>query len=278
MSGSAGPVIKSRANPAVRRFRVLKDRGPDGDALLIEGARLLEEAVAAGLRILEVATTPAASARPRIPALLELLRERGVPLRLMHEDVLASLSETEASQGLVALARRPVFDPEAPFRGVPLVVVGVGLQNPGNLGGLVRTAEAAGASGALFTEGSADPMSWKALRGSMGSAFRLPHARGMSLPEAEARLRAHGITIVATSSDQGEPYDEAVLDGPLALIFGNEGAGLPEAALARADRRVRIPLAGPVDSLNVGVAAGVVLFEAARQRRRADGKEEVGRA
>ena len=268
MSVAAGTVIRSRANPCVRRFRALKERGPEEDRVLIEGTKLLEEALAAGIAVLEVAATPAAVARPRVVALLEPLREHSVPVRLMDEDVLVSLSEAETSQGILALARRPVFEDEALFRGIPLVVVGVALQNPGNLGALLRTAEAAGASGALLTEGSADPMSWKALRGSMGSAFRLPHLAGTPLLAAERRLRTRGLAIVATTSEGGEPYDEARLDGPLALLFGNEGSGLPEDVVARADRRLRIPLAGPVESLNVGVAAGIVLFEAARQRRR----------
>jgi TrmH family RNA methyltransferase len=273
MGQPGATVIRSRSNPAVRRFRSLKEHGADADLLLIEGTKLLEEAVSADASIREVAATPAAAARPGVGALLSALRARSVPVRLVHEDVLASLSEAETSQGVLALARRPAFADDAPFRGVPLVVVGVALQNPGNLGGLIRTAEAAGATGAFFTEGSADPMSWKALRGSMGSAFRLPHVGRLSLREVEERLRARGIAIVATTAEGGEPYDQARLDGPLALLFGNEGSGLPEDALARADRRVRIPVAGPVESLNVGVAAGVVLFEAARQRRAAKRKE-----
>jgi TrmH family RNA methyltransferase len=274
----SAPVIRSRSNPAVRRFRSLKQGGPDADLLLIEGTKLLEEALAADARVVEVAATPAAATRPRVAALLASLRDRRVPVRLLDEDVLASLSEAETSQGVLALARRPTFAEDAPFRGVPLVVVGVALQNPGNLGGLIRTAEAAGATGAFFTEGSADPMSWKALRGSMGSAFRLPHVGGLSLRELGKRLRARGIALVATVAEGGEAYDQARLDGPLALFFGNEGSGLPEGVLAGADRRLRIPLAGRVDSLNVGVAAGVVLFEAARQRRRAAEPEEVARA
>jgi TrmH family RNA methyltransferase len=269
-------VIRSRSNPAVRRFRSLKQGGPDAGLVLVEGSRLLEEALAAGVSVVETAATPAAAAKPGVAALLSLLRDRRLPVRLVDEGVLASLSEAETSQGVLALARRPAFTEDAPFRGIPLIAVGVALQNPGNLGGLVRTAEAAGATGAFFTEGSADPMSWKALRGSMGSAFRLPHAHGLALPEVEKRLRARGIAIVAAAAEGGEPYDQARLDGPLAILFGNEGSGLPEDTLARADRRVRIPLAGPVESLNVGVAAGILLFEAARQRRAA--AREVARA
>jgi len=278
MGDPATTVIRSRANAAVRRFRARKEQGPDAELLLIEGTKLLEEAVAAGLIVAEVAATPAAAQRARNAALLAPLRSRRVPLRLVAEDVMASLSEAETSQGVLALAHRPRFVEDDLFRGVPLVVVGVALQNPGNLGGLLRTAEAAGATGVWLTRGSADPLSWKALRGAMGSAFRLPHLAGSPLAEAERRLRARGLPIVATTSAGGDPYDRARLDGPMAVLFGNEGEGLPADLLARADRRVGIPLAGPVESLNVGVAAGVVLFEAARQRRAAAEPREVTRA
>jgi TrmH family RNA methyltransferase len=144
--------------------------------------------------------------------------------------------------------------------------VAAGVQNPGNLGGLLRTAEAAGATGAILTAGCADPLSWKALRGSMGSAFRLPHLRGLAIGDALSALEARGIAVLATAADGERRYDEADLRGPVALVVGSEGAGLPAAVCRRAAARLRVPLAGPVESLNVGVAAALVLFEAARQR------------
>ena len=115
---------------------------------------------------------------------------QGVRVRRVHEDVLASLSEVETSQGLLAIAERPRFEDARLFAGVPLVVVAIDVQNPGNLGGLLRTAEAAGATGALLVGATADAFSWKALRGSMGSAFRLPHLRERSLEAALDRLEA----------------------------------------------------------------------------------------
>src|SRR6185503_12540509 len=138
--------------------------------------------------------------------------------------------------------------------------------DPGNLGALLRAGEAGGATGAYLTRGTADPFSWKALRGSMGSAFRLPHVAGVSVEDALARVRARGLTAIAAAGRGGERYDRLDLRIPLALIVGNEGAGLPEAALRAADRTATIPIREPVDSLNVAVAAGVLLFEAARQR------------
>jgi TrmH family RNA methyltransferase len=184
----------------------------------------------------------------------------------MTAELLASLSEAETSPGLLALARRPAFDEARLFRGTALVLVVEGVQNPGNLGGLLRTAEAAGATGALLTAGSADPFSWKALRGSMGSAFRLPHRAGLPISEALEALEARGVRVFATAKDGERRYDEADLRGPVALVVGSEGRGVSPEVRKRASARLRVPLAAPVESLNVGVAAALVLFEAARQR------------
>jgi RNA methyltransferase, TrmH family len=148
------------------------------------------------------------------------------------------------------------------------LLVAVGIQNPGNLGSLLRTAEAAGATGAWLTEGCADPYSWKSLRGSMGSAFRLPLRRRVETASLAETLRARGLRTLAAGATAARRYDAVDLRGPLALLLGSEGAGLPDELAAAAELRVSIPLARPVESLNVGVAAGILLFEAARQRRR----------
>jgi RNA methyltransferase, TrmH family len=145
--------------------------------------------------------------------------------------------------------------------------VAVGVQDPGNVGALLRTAEAAGASGAYLTGGSADAFSWKALRGSMGSAFRLPHFRVRAAVAVVERLRQAGLRLVGTDAGASAPYDRADLRGPVALFVGAEGSGLPADVLDTLDERVSVPMAGAVESLNVAVAAGVLLFEAARLRR-----------
>ena len=263
----AAPLIRSRSNAVVRRFRALKERS-GGDLALLEGTKLVEEALAAGATVTEVAASPRAGRTPRGRALLEALAKRHVPVSFMHEDVLASVSEAETSQGVVALARRPVFAEETMLAGDPLLLVAVGIQNPGNLGALLRAAEAAGATGAYLAEGCADPFSWKALRGSMGSAFRLPHLRRVGARETLKRLDARGVVTVAATSSGEVLYDQVDLTRPVALVLGNEGAGLDPELLAAASARVAIPMRGGVESLNVAVAAGVLLFEAARQRRR----------
>jgi TrmH family RNA methyltransferase len=257
--------LRSRANPVYKRPRALTAR-PDRELCFLEGPRLVLEALEAGVAVVEAAASERAEASPAGRAALAALRQRGVPLRPMSAALVSSLSETETSQGLVALARRPSLPGERIFRGTPLLLVADGVQNPGNLGGLLRTAEAAGASGALLAGGCADPFSWKALRGSMGSAFRVPHLRGIPIDQALDLLEARRIPVLATTAQGERRYDEADLRGPVAIVVGAEGAGLPATVLERAAARLRIPLRNPVESLNVGVAAALVLFEAARQR------------
>jgi len=257
-------LIRSRSNPLVRRLRALKEKA-GGELMLLEGPKLVAEALASGVEVVEAAASPRGASGDA--GVVGALRARGVPVRLVDDGVLASLSEVETSQGLLALARRPAFAEERIYAGTPLVLVAAGIQNPGNLGALLRTAEAAGATGAYLTDGAADPFSWKALRGSMGSAFRLPHRRRLTTADALARLEAHGVSVLAADPGGAKRHDEADLRRPIALLLGPEGAGLAPAVRARASASVAIPMTRGVESLNVAVAAGVLLFEAARQRR-----------
>jgi TrmH family RNA methyltransferase len=263
---AAPEVVRSRANPLYKRLRALVDRGASREACLLEGPRLVLEALSAGVEVLEAAAAPRAERTPAGARALEALDAAEVAVRRVSEELLSSLSEAETAQGLLAVAGRPAFDADAARGGTPLVLVADAVQNPGNLGGLLRTAEAAGATFAFLTAGCADPFSWKALRGSMGSAFRLPHSRGRSLDDVLDALGRGGVQVVATAADAETRFDQADLRGPVAVLVGGEGAGLPAEALARAAVRVRVPLRPPVESLNVGVAAALVLFEAARQR------------
>jgi len=262
----AEETIRSRANPLYKRLRSLRDKGAASGLCLLEGPKLTLEAVTAGVELVEAAMAPRAETIPAGVRALEALRTRGVPLRRMSAELVASLSEAATSQGLLALARRPAFALESVFRQTPLVLLIDGVQEPGNLGALLRSAEAASATGALLTAGCADPFSWKALRGSMGSAFRLPHIAGLDIRRALEELASRRIAVLATASDGALRYDEADLTGPTAIVVGREGSGLPAEVRERAETVLRIPLAPPVESLNVGVAGALVLFEAARQR------------
>lgn len=261
--------IRSRSNPLVQRLRRLKQRAGDDDGLmLLEGPKLVLEALRSSVEIVEAAAGPRADSSAAGRQALETLSAAGCEPRLLDDDLLSSLSESETSQGLLALARRPKFQVDTLFPArAALLLVLVGIQNPGNLGALLRTAEAGGATGALLTTGCADPWSWKALRGSMGSAFRLPQLRGLSLDETLALLRVRSVRTIAASAWAQLSYDDVELRSSCALLVGNEGSGLPEAVVSAADLQVRIPMASTVESLNASVAAGILLFEAARQRR-----------
>lgn len=146
----------------------------------------------------------------------------------------------------------------------PLLVI-AGVQDPGNLGTILRSAEAFNAVGVLFGEGTVSPFNWKAVRASAGSVFRLPVVK-VELPEALNQLQERGLRLIATSSHKGRPLDEASLTGPLAIFIGSEGAGLSRDLLKQMDEIVAIPHSPKVESLNAGVAASIVLYEIARQK------------
>ena len=256
-------IIRSRSNPLVQRLRELSRGDRASGLMLVEGVRLAEEALVAGVEILEAAALPALEDAPRGAALVHELSRRGVEIRRVDRAVLDSLSDVETSQGVLLLARRP--SPAATGLDLGFALVLAGVQNPGNAGGLVRTAEAAGVTALFAGEGTADLFAPKALRGAMGSAFRMPVREGTTA-SAIAALKTAGTTVWA-AADGGRPYDAVDWRAPSALVVGNEGAGLPDAVAAACSGRVTVPMAGRVESLNVGVAAGVILFEAARQRR-----------
>ena len=147
-----------------------------------------------------------------------------------------------------------------------LLVIAAGLQDPGNLGTIARSAEVFGATGLLLSERTVSPWNWKALRASAGSMFRLATVK-VELGTALLDLKARSVRVLATSSHKGALISQTDLSAPVALIVGNEGAGLPREILALADETVAIPQSSKVESLNAGIAASVILYEAARQRR-----------
>ncbi len=256
--------ITSRRNPLATRFRnaARRDTGTDSTVLL-EGPRLVEDALAAGLR-LDVAAV-AASPAPRVSALARRLEPVTRVVRVTAA-VMEALSPAATPSGLVALAAlRPAPAEDAMREPRPLVVALSGVQDPGNAGAVIRAVEAGGASG-VVTVGGADPLGWKALRGAMGSAFRLPIARADD-PAAVARLAAaHGLRVIAATPHGGTPVAEIDLRSPCLLWLGAEGAGLGGDAAATADETVSIPMRPPVESLNIAVAAALIVYEAARQR------------
>jgi len=246
----------------------LQSSRPEGQRIGLEGTRLVSEAIRSGLEL--EAILASASAEAPLAALLAELDRPTLVLRTTDK-LFASVAATETPQGIAALLRPRPFAFEDLLRGGdPLVVVLAGVQDPGNVGTILRSAEALGATGAIALRGTAHPYSPKSLRSSAGSALRLPIISELAAPVALAQLRVSGLKIVAASSAKNpDARDPGTFDfrQPVALFIGNEGAGLAPEIERSADALIRIQLAEPVESLNAAIAASLILYEAARQRR-----------
>ena len=280
--------VTSRQNAIVKTFRKLAARRARGEThLLLDGEHLVREAADAGLTLTMVAVAsrllarspdPGPSTRSHesagslrashgIPDLVARLQRQGTRLLAVSESVMSAISPVRTPSGIIAIATYEPPRLEGVMNGkVPLVVLLAGIQDPGNLGAAARTAEASGATGLVACSPSADPFGWKALRGAMGSTLRLPVPERVPLNEAVQVARRKGLAITAAVPRGGTPLFELDWRRPIAVLLGGEGAGLTEGDLEHADERVSIPMKPPVESLNVAVSAGVLLYEAARQR------------
>lgn len=264
--------IDSPANPLVKAVGRLRAGREREDRFVIEGTKLAAEALSAPLAIEQAlfSTTFAESEAGR--QLSAKFERAAIPRAVLSERAFRRLSALETPEGVLLVARRPKTSLSA-FAGELLVVL-MGVQDPGNLGAIARVAEASGAHGLVSCRGTADAYQPKALRGSMGSLLRLPVLEGGEPGNAVAALRARGFRAVACVPHGGVDYHQAQLTGKLALLLGSEGRGLPPSLLAAADLALSIPMKSPVESLNVAVVAGLVLYEAARQREQFGTREK----
>jgi TrmH family RNA methyltransferase len=279
-AGLWADVITSRDNKWLKTFRAaLRGTGPaEGEPIGVEGPKLVEEALRAGLEAeaLLVSESGEREAGRILHAASE--SEAGIPRSRVFrttDKLFQSVAGTEAPQGVAALFRQRAWGFDDVLRGsgalrenAPLVIVLAAVQDPGNVGTILRSAEAFGATGAATTRGTADPWSPKALRASAGSALRLPVIRGMAVPILLAQLRVAHVKVYAAAARHADAFDavQADLREPVAIFVGNEGAGLAPEIKNAADATVSIPMNRAVESLNAGIAASVVLYEAARQR------------
>jgi len=259
--------LTSRDNRWLKRFRAaLRGAEPDADGCIgIEGPHLVEEALRLGLDVPAILCSASGEHH------LERLVGGGglgpaTQIFRTSDRLFDGVADTRTPQGIAALVRPRAASFDELLRGVPLVVVLVEVQDPGNVGTILRSAEAFGATGAATTRGTANPLAPKALRASASSALRLPLLAGASAPILLAQFRAAGVKTFAASTSRGLAPSETDFRAPVALLIGNEGAGLPPEVERSADAQVRIPVVAPVESLNAAVAASVLLYEAARQR------------
>ena len=263
---SAPRLIQSRQNARVKDLRAAFARAgrSDDGYIAVEGEHLLGEALASGLHFAAVFVQTGSEAildRLHLPASIEVLA--------LPPEVFASAAGTESPQGIAALLRPPSFTLDQVLTNsenrTPLIVVSAGLQDPGNLGTLIRTAEAFGATGFVLLPGTVSLFNQKTLRASSGSVFRLPCANAK--PEALfTALKKRGVSAIAAVASDGNALTACDLTRPSAIILGNEGNGISEEILKLIEQRVTIHTPGPVESLNAAIAGSILLYEAARQR------------
>lgn len=258
--------ITSPQNALLKQMRKAFSRAElteEGHAA-IEGIKTIDEAIRAGLQLRAVVFSDAGTARadhllPQVPAKAEAV--------VVTDEVFKSIVDTQSPQGVAALVSLPVATIDQIVSVPdPFVVMIVGLQDPGNLGTIIRAAEAFGATGAILCEGTVSVLNAKAVRASAGSSFRLPIVSA-KFEATVSRLRGANLKLVGTSSHEGNALPETDLRGGIAIVIGNEGAGLSRTAGSRLDGFVKIPHSSKVESLNAAMAASLILYEAARQRR-----------
>jgi TrmH family RNA methyltransferase len=256
-------MLTSLQNPLVKQMRKLhqaKERRSQ-DLFLLEGTHLLEEACASGCSFVTFCYTE--DWQQAHPLLWQRLLDRSQRTELVNDAVLRSIATTVNPDGAVATVKRFVHSPSSEIQlGIALET----LQDPGNLGTVIRTAAAVGADGLWLSADSVDIDHPKVLRASAGQWFRLPMQVTPNLLEKVQQFKAQGIQVIATLPTATKTFWEVNLDRPTVILLGNEGAGLSPELAATADVSVKIPLAADVESLNVAITAALILYEARRQR------------
>jgi TrmH family RNA methyltransferase len=260
--------VSSRQNSIVALYRAAA-RGETRDVMLLDGVHLVTEAVAAGVHIRHVTVKTEAMAITEIGALVDKLERADVDVVTASASVMDTVSPVRSPSTVVALADRPAARETKIFgQAASLLVVAVDVQDPGNLGAIVRVAEAGGATAVVAAGACADPFGWKALRGSMGSALRLPILVMPTADSAVEEARRRRCRVVAATPRGGRSVFEVDFNGSIAVLIGSEGPGLPPTLVDNADERVTIPMDAPVESLNAAVTAALLVYEARRQRTR----------
>jgi RNA methyltransferase, TrmH family len=268
-----GPELTSIRSPRVKAARQLSKRALRlrARSFLAEGPQAVGEALAPGGVVSELFIT--AAARARYGSLAEEALRQHAGVHVVSGEVMAELSQTITPQGVLAVCRFVDIPLAELAAAAPrLVVVLARARDPGNAGTVLRTADAAGADGVVFSGASVDPYNSKCVRASAGSIFHLPIALGQPVPAIAACLREAGLRVLAADGRAGRPLDElgtAALAQPTAWLFGNEAWGLPEDVLALADDAVAVPIYGKAESLNLATAAAVCLYTSARAQRQA---------
>lgn len=262
MVGIHNPRIKYVRRLASHRFREKEKK------FLVEGLRFVEEILDSAWPVEMLVYSKKIMENPRAENLIAKAAARNTALIEVEEDVFAELAETSTPQGIIAVApqRGNALENLEPVNEPALLVLADGVQDPGNLGAIVRSADAAGAGGVVLFKGTVDIYNPKALRATMGSLFHLPVIQGAGAEEVLRYLSGRGIKIVAGDPRAGRVLSEVDLKVPCALVVGGEAAGFSVVLKEGADELARIPMPGRAESLNVAISASIMLYEAIRQR------------
>ena len=260
-------MIESRANSRLKNIRLLlrdKAARKEQGCFIAEGIKLSMEAPAQ--RVLEVYVSESFLAAHKAEAFA-----KGTEPVVVKDDVFDSLCDTKSPQGILTVVSAMAWDEESVLDGKnPLFLIAESVRDPGNAGTILRTAEAAGADAVYFSADSAEAENPKTVRSSMGSIYRVPCFYKENIAQLLRELSERGVCSYAAHLEGSVPYDEPDYTGASAIVIGNESRGLTAEAANAADARIRIPMCGQVNSLNAAMAAGLCLFEAARQRRNAE--------
>lgn len=246
--------------------------GKEKDLIFIEGRRLASEALRSRLKIREAFFSRDFASAENSLGLVGALDERADDAFELPEKLFNSLADTKSPQGVLLVCERPVASLAKIADGIAgendglkLAVVLEKISNPGNLGAVLRTVEAVGAAGVITTPGSVDAFAPSVLRGSMGAAFRLPVVEKLAMKEIFSWAREIGARVIGTAADAGSEYTSVDWNKPTVAVFGSEAHGIHDEEKEGVEEMARIPLAEGVESLNLAVSAGIILFEAKRQ-------------
>ena len=263
-------IITSRQNPIVAKFReVTRSHRNERERILLEGSTLIDDARRANVP-LEVAVFATDESKKRSRdsnVLANKLRLLGVDVILASNSVLAALSPAHEPSGAVAIGIHQPIALQNVFTDGGLVLAPIGVQDPGNVGAVIRSADAGSASGIVVTGGSADPFGWRALRGAMGSTFRLPVVDIDNLDQVVNMAKKYNTSVLAAVPKGGTSIYTVDLTGNKLVLLGNEGSGLNNQVVSYADNLITVPMRDPVNSLNTAVAASLIVYEANRQRK-----------
>jgi TrmH family RNA methyltransferase len=260
--------ISSAANPVVKRMRRLADRKyrRRESAFVVQGIQPVWQAVEAAAPIETLIVAPDLVRQPAALAMVAAAEAAGTPVATFDPLLFGRLADRELPGGLAAIVSTwPMVLGDLPAAADSLYVALDQVGSPGNLGTIIRTASAVGAAGLILIGDSADPYDPAAVKASMGALFTVPVAQARSADAFLHWASGHGVRVVATSGRAATSCWEAELPLPLAFLLGSEGSGLPDSLLGQAADRVRIPMTGTAESLNLAVAAGILLYEARRR-------------